>query len=96
MIIRIVTLQFQQDDIPAFRQIFAESKPTILAFDGCHRVDLLQSTEVPGMLLTYSHWATEDHLNAYRKSEFFGSVWPRTKSLLISKPSAISVFQISE
>jgi len=41
--------------------------------------------------MTYSHWDSEDYLNAYRKSEFFGSVWPKTKSLLVAKPHAISV-----
>ena len=96
MIIRIVTLKFEEKDIPAFQQIFAQSKPRILKFKGCTQVDLLQSTEDPGTMLTYSHWESEDHLNAYRKSEFFGSVRPNTKSMLIAKPSAISLIQLSD
>ena len=96
MIIRIVTLRFDQKDIPAFQQIFDQSKPRILEFEGCTRVDLLQSTEDAGTMLTYSDWESKDHLNAYRKSEFFGSVWPNTKAMLTAKPSAISLTQLSE
>jgi len=91
MIIRIVTLQFEEKDVPQFLEIFAASKPRILDFDGCTHVELLQGTADANTLLTYSHWESEDHLNAYRKSEFFGSVWPKTKAILAAKPHAISV-----
>lgn len=96
MIIRIVTLKFDERDVDTFRQIFAKSQPRILQFEGCTRVDLLQDVSNPGTMLTYSHWESEDYLNAYRKSEFFGSVWPNTKALLIDKPEVISVVQLSE
>jgi len=91
MIIRIVTLQFDEKDISQFLAIFKESQPRILEFDGCRHVELLQGTSEPTIMMTYSHWDSEDYLNAYRKSEFFGSVWPKTKSLLVAKPHAISV-----
>lgn len=95
MIIRIVTLQFDKKDVPQFIEIFKESQPKILAFDGCSHVELLQANDETPTLMTYSHWESEDHLNAYRKSEFFGSVWPKTKSLLVAKPHAISVKKLA-
>lgn len=95
MIIRIVTLPFDEKDIPQFLAIFKDSQPRILEFDGCSHVELLQGTTDKNTLLTYSHWESEDHLNAYRKSEFFGSVWPKTKSLLTAKPHAISVKKLA-
>ena len=95
MIIRIVTLQFDEKDIPQFLTIFRESQPQILEFEGCSHVELLQGSSDPTIMMTYSHWESEDHLNAYRKSEFFGSVWPKTKSLLVAKPHAISVKKLA-
>ena len=91
MIVRIVFLEFQDSAIETFKHRFVESKPKILARDGCHHVELLQDINKPNHFFTYSHWDSEEALNAYRKSEFFGEIWPKTKALLCSSPKAWSL-----
>lgn len=93
MILRIVKLHFTPEHIETFKEIFESSKPKILAQEGCSHVELWQATADPCLFFTYSHWESQDHLDAYRQSELFGKVWPRTKSLFAHPPEAWSVEQ---
>ncbi|MGB3547830.1 MAG: antibiotic biosynthesis monooxygenase [Saprospiraceae bacterium] len=88
MITRIVHLQIGSAHTAAFTEIFHRSRPAILAQPGCRHVECLQDEHDPTTFFTYSHWDSEADLNAYRKSEFFGSVWPATKALLTAPPRA--------
>lgn len=94
MITRIVKMQFKASEIDAFKQIFAQSKDKILATDGCEAVKLVQDNTNPCIMMTISKWRDEDALNAYRKSELFGSIWPKTKILFDAKPEAWSLTEI--
>ena len=90
MIVRIVKMEFQEDRIPDFLNIFAGSRDRILAFEGCSHVQLLQDVTDPSVFFTYSYWDTEEQLNTYRESELFAGVWARTKALFKAKPMAWS------
>ncbi|MCS6990345.1 MAG: antibiotic biosynthesis monooxygenase [Chitinophagales bacterium] len=91
VIVRLVKLTLQPDKIDDFMQLFHEVRNTIAAFDGCHRVELLQDTERPFVFFTYSIWENEHYLNQYRFSEFFKQTWARTKPLFAQKAEAWSV-----
>jgi hypothetical protein len=43
------------------------------------------------MFFTYSYWDDATDLENYRNSEFFKSVWAKTKVLFSEKPEAWSV-----
>ncbi len=86
MIKRIVKLEIQADKAADFQNIFEESKMKILAREGCFHVELLRCVSPDNIFFTFSLWETEDALNAYRRSEMFGQVWPMTKALL-AKPA---------
>ncbi len=90
MIKRIVKLELQADKIDDFQAIFAESKMKILAREGCFHVELLRSMSPDNVFFTFSLWETEDALNAYRHSEMFKDVWPRTKACLANPAEAWS------
>lgn len=90
-ITRIVKLCFEPEHLDAFKQIFVEKKEKIEAFQGCHSVIMLQDIHDPTICFTYSHWDSEEALNAYRNSDFFGETWARTKKLFRDKPEAWSV-----
>ncbi len=90
MIIRIVRMSFQMEKVPEFIEFFNEKKQFIRNFPGCHHVDLLEDVRNPGYLSTYSHWESEDVLEAYRHSELFKEVWAQTKTYFRDKPSAHS------
>ncbi len=91
MITRIVKLTIQPDRLPDFLQLFREVKDTISAFDGCHRVELLQDIRHPHIFFTYSIWENEHFLDLYRFSDFFKKTWQRTKPLFQQKAEAWSV-----
>ena len=95
-IVRIVRMEFQPDKLDDFHQIFESSKHAIRAREGCLHLELHQDANQANVLYTYSHWASEDALNAYRKSDVFGKVWPKTKALFADKPQAFSLVKVEE
>jgi len=90
MIKRIVKIELKSDKIEAFQAIFAESKMKILANEGCFHVELLRCKKPDHIFFTFSIWETEEALNAYRHSELFGQVWPKTKALFAAPAEAWS------
>ncbi|TXK50505.1 antibiotic biosynthesis monooxygenase [Pontibacter qinzhouensis] len=90
MLIRIVRMTFREEETEAFLAIFRNSRDKIQSFAGCRHVELLQDLHQPNVFSTYSLWDSEEHLNAYRQSELFQSVWKETKALFAAKPQAWS------
>jgi heme-degrading monooxygenase HmoA len=90
MLIRIVRMTFQEDKIEDFLEIFNRSKHLIRGFEGCQHLELLRDKNAQNVMLTYSYWLSEDHLNAYRDSELFKTTWAATKVLFLDKPMAFS------
>jgi hypothetical protein len=94
MILRIVRMEFRPEALAEFHAIFDQSKQAIRNFPGCHHLELHQDPKNPQVRYTYSHWESENALNAYRDSELFASVWPRTKALFAARPQAFSLVQM--
>jgi len=90
MLIRIVRMTFQEDKIEDFLEIFNRSKRLIRGFEGCRHLELLRDKSAQNIILTYSHWLSEEHLNTYRDSELFKTTWAATKALFSDKPVAFS------
>ncbi|WP_426490878.1 putative quinol monooxygenase [Hymenobacter sp. 102] len=91
MLIRIVRMTFQPEQVAAFLKIFQESEERIRLMPGCQFLELWQDLHDPAVYCTHSHWESEEHLNAYRRSALFGQVWPATKVLFAAPPLAFSV-----
>jgi quinol monooxygenase YgiN len=91
MFVRIVKMQFKKEHISIFTSVFQNSKTTIRGFEGCSFLELYQDKHDETIFFTYSYWEDEEHLEAYRKSDFFRSVWSQTKVLFSAKPEAWSV-----
>lgn len=91
MITRIVKLEFQPDRISDFLAFFDSVKQKVNSFPGCYGMKLYQDVNRPEIVMTYSHWESEDALNAYRVSETFGEIWPNIKPWFATKPEAWSV-----
>ncbi len=87
-------MTFTEENVPAFLEIFKASRDKIAAFPGCRSVELLQDYHLPHVYSTYSHWDSDEALNHYRKSEFFGSVWKPTKALF-SEPAQAFSFKLA-
>ena len=94
MIIRIVKMTFEPDGVTEFLKEFDASKERIRNFEGCSYLDLLNDSADKTIFFTYSIWESEEHLNKYRNSELFISVWNKTKILFASKAEAWSVNKV--
>jgi len=90
MIHRIVTMTFREDEIDSFLEVFDASKIHIRNFPGCLGLTLLQTTDKPFQMSTFSIWENEEALDAYRHSELFRSTWAKTKILFAEKTVAFS------
>lgn len=94
MIIRIVKMTFVPENVNEFLKVFNDAKNKILNCEGCKHVELLRDSERPGVLFTYSHWESPEHLEKYRNSDLFKTTWEKTKKLFAEKAEAWSLSQM--
>lgn len=85
---------FRTEEIQAFQSLFLERKHLIRQFEGCTHLELWQDKNNPTVFFTYSHWDSEEHLDAYRTSSFFDETWRLTKQKFAEKPEAWTVTQM--
>ena len=88
MIKRIVKMSFELEKVENFKSIYELNWHKIKGFEGCLHVELLQDRSIPSIFFTYSNWESENHLNNYRDSIVFKTVWASTKVLFNQKPEA--------
>ena len=91
MITRIVKMEFKEDKIAEFLLFFDTIKHVVNEYKGCHGMKLYQDIDRPNIIMTYSHWDSQDDLNNYRDSDEFGQIWPQIKPWFSEKPMAWSV-----
>lgn len=89
--IRLVKLTFKPDKVDAFIENFNQNKQHIRNFEGLEHLELLNDKNNPNIYFTYSIWQSEQHLENYRNSALFKSVWAATKPLFSAKAEAWSV-----
>ena len=91
MLKRIVKLSFEEKHIDTFLENFNINKKNIRNFEGCRLLQLLRDKNNPNIYFSYSYWESEEHLENYRNSDLFKSIWGKTKILFNNKPEAWSV-----
>ncbi|MEP7195037.1 MAG: antibiotic biosynthesis monooxygenase family protein [Saprospiraceae bacterium] len=96
MITRIVKMEFKDEHLQEFVDIFNSTKERIISFEGCLSVRLAQEQKYMNLLFTISQWENLEALNKYRESEFFITTWSKVKTLFISRAEAWSLTTISE
>jgi heme-degrading monooxygenase HmoA len=89
-------MHFTEAGVEEFLEIFNQNKIAIRNFPGCTHLQLLKDTEDETIYTTLSHWTDEASLEAYRKSELFGSVWGRVKTLFAERTQAFSLKKFIE
>lgn len=90
-ILRIVRMEFTEDTLTAFEQLFDTYKSQIRRRPGCRSLQLHRDADHPWVRYTYSVWDNASDLESYRQSELFAEVWPATKQLFGGKPRAYSL-----
>ena len=84
-------MEFSLDKVEEFHQLFDSVQPKILAFDGCHHVELYGDDHHANVFYTFSKWDHAEALENYRKSPFFEDTWSKTKKLFNGKPQAFAL-----
>ena len=90
MIIRIVKMTFRSECEEEFLSLFNENKEKIRGFEGVEKLDLYRENNRSNIFFTYSVWKDLHHLELYRRSELFKSVWSKTRVLFEEKAEAWS------
>jgi heme oxygenase (mycobilin-producing) len=96
MLIRIVRMHFTEAGVEEFLEIFHENKQFIRDFPGCSHLQLLKDTDDDCCYSTLSYWDKAESLENYRKSELFGKVWGRVKTLFTERSQAFSLEKFIE
>jgi heme oxygenase (mycobilin-producing) len=96
MLIRIVRMHFTETGVDEFLEIFQKNKQAIRDFPGCSHLQLLKDADDPLCFTTLSHWNNAESLENYRKSDLFGGVWGRVKSLFSERTQAFSLERFIE
>lgn len=91
MIIRIVKMEFKNEYINDFQNMFDSVKDKIAGSEGCQHLELLNDISNPQIFFTYSIWKHEKYLEKYRQSELFSKVWSKTKTWFSKQPEAWSL-----
>lgn len=89
-------MHFTDAGVDEFLEIFNRNKSAIRNFPGCSHLQLLKDAEDPNTYTTLSHWDNQQSLDNYRKSELFGSVWGRVKTLFSERSQAFSLERFIE
>lgn len=84
-------MHFTEAGVDEFLEIFNTNKAAIRNFEGCSHLQLLKDLNDPYCYTTLSHWDHPDSLERYRKSELFGKVWGRVKTLFSERTQAFSL-----
>jgi heme oxygenase (mycobilin-producing) len=96
MLIRIVRMHFTETGVDEFLEIFQKNKQAIRDFPGCSHLQVLKDADDPLCFTTLSHWNNAESLENYRKSDLFGGVWGRVKSLFSERTQAFSLERFIE
>jgi len=89
-------MHFTEAGVEEFLQIFEKNKTAIRNFPGCSHLQLLKDVGDSNTYTTLSHWDNEQSLENYRKSELFGQVWGRVKTLFAERSQAFSLEKFIE
>ncbi|HSC52129.1 MAG TPA: antibiotic biosynthesis monooxygenase [Phnomibacter sp.] len=93
-ITRVVKLTLQYHQIDAFKKLFAEHTTKIAEFEGCLELKGFQDSKEPQLFFTISRWQSEQHLDNYRFSDFFKSLWSKVKPMFADKAEAHSMTEV--
>ena len=88
-------MSFNPSKIDEFLSNFEANKTKIRNFEGCNFLELYRDQNNTTVFFTYSYWTSDTHLENYRRSELFKSVWAKTKPLFNAKPEAWSVDKLA-
>lgn len=89
-------MHFTESGVEEFLDIFNQNKTAIRNFPGCSHLQLLKDHDDALCFTTLSYWDKLESLENYRRSELFGKVWGRVKTLFSERSQAFSLEKFIE
>ncbi len=96
MITRIVRMHFTEEGVKVFKELFKKHRVAMASVDGCLGLELFSEANQPASFATISKWKSEEHLEAYRKSELFSTIWQKIKPHFPEKAEAFSLVDLDD
>ncbi len=97
MIQRIVKMAFQEGRADEFlSEILPLQKQYTRDFEGCGHLELWRDIHDNDVIISYSLWQSEDHLNTYRNSDKFKRFWATCKTMFKEPAQAWSVEMVEQ
>jgi quinol monooxygenase YgiN len=96
MITRIVRMNFTEQGAKIFSELFEKHRVAMASVSGCLGLKLFCELAKPGSFATISKWESEDHLEAYRKSDLFNTIWQKIKPHFSEKAEAFSLVDLDD
>lgn len=91
MILRLVKMHFNENESANFLAYFDTIKEKIESMPGILNLKLYQDKTDNTVFFTHSVWLNTQSLEAYRQSEAFKEIWPKTKAMFASSAEAWSL-----
>lgn len=89
-------MTLRSECIEDFLNIFEKYKTQIRNAKGCSHLALLRDQDERYVFFTYSKWDNEKHLDDYRYSDTFATVWPLVKVMFGAPAEAWTVDEVLE
>jgi len=87
-------MTIRSEERERFIQLFEIHREAISSMPGCQSLQIFHDLDSTCVFFTVSNWQTDDHLQQYRNSMVFKSLWPEVKSLFQSSAEAWTVNEI--
>jgi quinol monooxygenase YgiN len=87
-------MHFTSEGAQLFQELFTKHQKSMASVDGCLSLELFSDVEKATSFATVSRWKTEQHLETYRNSELFLSIWKKIKPYFSEKAEAFSLISL--
>jgi quinol monooxygenase YgiN len=95
VITRIVRMHFTEEGVKVFKELFQKHRVAMASVDGCLGLELFSEANQPASFATISKWKSQEHLEVYRQSELFNTIWKKIKPHFSEKAEAYSLVELN-
>ena len=95
MITRVVQMHFAAEGVKLFSELFKKHRVAMASVEGCLSLEVFSVADKPFSYATISKWQSPEHLENYRQSELFNTIWKKIKPYFASKAEAFTLIEIT-
>jgi hypothetical protein len=88
-------MHFTEEGVQLFHELFKKHKIAMASVSGCQSLELFNDLDKQNSVATISKWQSVEHLEAYRNSELFTTIWKKIKPHFAEKAEAFSLAELN-